>query len=196
MRYMQKVVSAGIIVFRRTKEGIKFLLLYHGRNYWNFPKGKIESEEKSWQTAVREVHEETGLKANDLAFVGGFKAHERFTYQRGNEKIFKIVILYLAQTSQSHIITEEGKHEGYGWFTFSEARRVLEKHTDSQKILQRAHDFLRAKSQRRRRTDSARKNTYVPRGSATSREPARLPRSREHPVEEPRHERSAVPPRH
>jgi hypothetical protein len=37
---MQKVISAGIIVFRRTPEGIKYLVLYQGRNYWNFPKGK------------------------------------------------------------------------------------------------------------------------------------------------------------
>src|SRR3989338_3609685 len=35
-RGVKKTVSAGIIVFRRTTEGIKYLLLYHGRDYWNF----------------------------------------------------------------------------------------------------------------------------------------------------------------
>ncbi|MBI3114736.1 MAG: NUDIX domain-containing protein, partial [Candidatus Harrisonbacteria bacterium] len=49
---MKKTVSAGIIIFRRTKEGLKYLLLYVGRGYWNFPKGKIEKAERSWQTAL------------------------------------------------------------------------------------------------------------------------------------------------
>jgi hypothetical protein len=48
----EKIVSAGIIVFRKSKEGTKFLIMYHGRGYWNFPKGKLEQSERSkafWQ---------------------------------------------------------------------------------------------------------------------------------------------------
>lgn len=143
---MQHIISAGIIVFRKTKDGVKFLILYHGRNYWNFPKGKIESEEKSWQAALREVREETGLKANELKFVGGFKAHERFVYQRGKDKVFKLVILYLAETRQPRI-TVSHEHEGYGWFTFAEAKRELSKYKDSLKILEQANDFLHHRRQ-------------------------------------------------
>ncbi len=139
---MKQVISAGIIVFRRSREGIKFLIPYHGRNYWNFPKGKVESEEKSWQAALREVREETGLKGTELRFVGGFKTYERFVYHQGKDKVFKLVILYLAETRQS-LITVSDEHEGYGWFTFSEARKILSKHHDSINILQRAHDYLR-----------------------------------------------------
>ena len=138
---MQKIISAGIIVFRRTREGIKFLILYHGRNYWNFPKGKVESEERSWQAALREVREETGLKSTEIRFVGGFKTYERFMYSRGTDKIFKIVILYLAETRQPRI-TVSHEHEGYGWFTFGEAKKVLSKYRESMNILQRSYAFL------------------------------------------------------
>lgn len=138
---MQRVISAGIIVFRRTREGIKFLILYHGRNYWNFPKGKIEAMEQSWQAALREVKEETGLKPNELRLIGNFKTQERFMYQRGEEKIFKIVILYLAETRQPRIIVSD-EHEGYGWFTYHEARRVLAKYKTSLAILAQAYGFL------------------------------------------------------
>ena len=58
---MKKVISAGIIIFRKVKGDCKFLLLYHGHNYWNFPKGKLEATERSWQAALREVREDTGL---------------------------------------------------------------------------------------------------------------------------------------
>src|SRR3989344_1124613 len=114
---MPKIVSAGIIIFRRTKEGLKFLLLYHGRNYWNFPKGKLEGEERSWQAALREVREETGLKSTELKFIENFKAYERFYFRRGKENIFKIVILYLAETKQPKIAVS-WEHEGYGWVNF------------------------------------------------------------------------------
>lgn len=141
-RGVKKTVSAGIIIFRRTPEGIKYLLLYHGRDYWNFPKGKLEGSERSWQTAFREIREETGLKSSELKMVGNFKAFEKFYYHQGNEKIFRVVILYLAETQQRHV-TVRGEHEeGYGWFRFNEAKKMLSKHKDTLKILEKAHNYL------------------------------------------------------
>ncbi|MEE8131482.1 MAG: NUDIX domain-containing protein [Candidatus Paceibacterota bacterium] len=138
-------ISAGIIIYRRTNECPKFLLVYHGGGYWNFPKGKIESEEKSWQTAVREIREEVGLKLKDLKFKKNFKAHERFVFQRKGKKVFKIVIFYLAETRQAQIRLDY-KHNGYCWITYKEAMKVLGKYKDSQKVLSQANDFLRQKS--------------------------------------------------
>lgn len=167
---MQQIISAGIIIFRRTREGLKFLILYHGRNYWNFPKGKLESEERSYEAALREVREETGLKSTEIRFLGGFKTYERFTYQRGKDKIFKIVILYLAETREARI-TVSDEHEGYGWFTIGEARRVLSKYKDSLKILEQANDFLHRKSIRSGRENTPRQHPHIqgsrhPRGTS------------------------------
>ncbi len=143
---MKKVISAGIVIFRQTEEGIKFLILYHGRNYWNFPKGKIEGDERSWQTAFREVREETGLKSSELKLLGNFKTYEKFVYKEGPDDIFKIVILYLAETTQSTIILKE-YHEGYGWFTLSEAKRILAKYKYSIKILEKAYAYIKKPAQ-------------------------------------------------
>lgn len=143
---MRKVISAGIIIFRRTREGFKFLLLYHGRNYWNFPKGKLEASERSWQAAFREVQEETGLKQSELRQIRDFKTYERFM-MGGKNGVFKIVILYLAETRQSKV-TVSDEHEGYGWFTFSEAKRVLSKYSENVRILTTAHEFLRKAASR------------------------------------------------
>ncbi len=176
---MQRIISAGIIVFRKTREGVKFLILYHGRNYWNFPKGKIESEEKSWQAALREVREETGLKANELKFVGGFKARERFVYQRGKDKIFKLVILYLAETREPRV-TVSHEHEGYGWFTFGEAKRVLARYRDSLKILEQANEFLHRKGVPRGRPHLPGPGAYLSGGGEARGASAGVPGSREH----------------
>lgn len=143
---MKKTVSAGIIIYRQTEDGLKYLLLYRGRNYWNFPKGKIEQGEQSFRTALREIREETGLRPSELKFQSQFKAFERFVFQYQQERIFRVVILYLAETRQPQIkISDE--HEGFGWFTASEAQKVLTKHKETFAILKRAHEFLRARFQ-------------------------------------------------
>ncbi|MEK7553434.1 MAG: NUDIX domain-containing protein [Patescibacteria group bacterium] len=145
-----KEISAGIIIYRKTLEGVKFLLLYHGGGYWNFPKGKIEAEEKSFQAALREIREETGLIKQDLKFTGlpeqagNFKTYEKFVFWRGRGatkvKVSKIVIFYLAETRKSWIkISYE--HDGYAWLIYKEAINIL-KHKDSQRVLTQANDFL------------------------------------------------------
>lgn len=134
-------ISAGIIVYRRTDEGPKFLLLYHGGHYWNFPKGKIEAEEKSLSTALRETAEETGLKQKDLRIKNKFKAYEKYFFFKGRNKIFKIVIFYLAETRKRDIrISEE--HEGYAWFLYRDAKRLLKAYSDSEALLKKADDFI------------------------------------------------------
>ena len=142
---MSKEISAGIIIYRKTPEGPKFLLLYHGGGYWNFPKGKLEEGERSFRAAVREVEEETGIKHKDLRFNKGyFKAHDRFVFQRGGDKISKHVLFYLAETHNPEIRLSE-EHEGYGWFLYERAMRVI-KYKNLREILKSAYDTLSGKS--------------------------------------------------
>lgn len=141
---MKQEISAGIIIYRKTREGPKFLLLYHGGRYWNFPKGKLDVGEKSFKAALREVKEETGLGAQELQFKEWFKVHDRFTYTRERHKIFKIVIYYLAETVNKVVkISEE--HHGYGWFLYRDAFQML-LYPNLQENLKKAHDFIRKKN--------------------------------------------------
>ena len=139
----KKEVTAGIIVFRKTNEGPKFLLLYHRGSYWNFPKGHVEHEEKSMEAAIRETFEETGLRRSDLRVIPNFKTYERFYFRSGKETIFKIVIIFLAGTKEARVrISYE--HQGYGWFLFRDAKKILGKYHENQKTLAYAYNFLRA----------------------------------------------------
>jgi len=119
-------VSAGVIIFRKTEEGIKYLLLYHGGSYWNFPKGKLAEGEKSFKAALREVEEETGIKSKDLRFVNWFKVVDRFTfYTKDKRKIPRLVVYYLAETKKETITIIPREHQGYGWFLIKDALRLL-----------------------------------------------------------------------
>lgn len=141
---MTKKVSAGIVIYRRTKQGPLFLLLYHGKGYWNFPKGTLEEGERSFKAALREIKEETGLLPADLRFSRHFKAYNRYIFTAGRQKIFKIVVFYLAETQKSEIKVSD-EHEGYAWFLYRDAVRIL-RHKNLKPILKKAHDLIRGKS--------------------------------------------------
>jgi 8-oxo-dGTP pyrophosphatase MutT (NUDIX family) len=167
-------ISAGIVVFRRTPEGPRFLILYHGGEYWNFPKGHIEHEEKDLEAALRETKEEAGLGSKDLRLVNNFKAYERFSFRRNGQSIFKIVIFYLAETRVREInISDE--HQGYAWFTFREANKILGRYRDSQKVLRQAFDYLRPKQPPQR---TPQRPSQTPGAGATT---AQRPHPRPHP---------------
>ncbi len=173
MKKFKKEISAGFIVFRRTSEGLKFLLLYHGHNYWNFPKGKIESEEKSLEAAFRETKEEAGLAKQELRMAKNFKVYQKFSFRRRFDRpgstrltkeepqnIFKIVIFYLAETRNPRIkISSE--HQGYAWFLYPEAMKIMNRYKGNQKMLKQAYDYIRQQSSSRREESSARKNGNI-----------------------------------
>ena len=137
-------ISAGIIIFRKTQEGPKFLLLYHGGKYWNFPKGKLKKEENSYNAALREIKEETGLGRPDLHFNPRFKVHDRYIFTENKQKIFKIVIYFLAET-RNPIIKISKEHQGYGWFLYRDATRMLT-HENLKQNLKKANEIIRGKS--------------------------------------------------
>ena len=86
----RREIAAGVIVYRKTDEGLKILVLYHGHSYWNFPKGKIESEEKSLEAALRETEEETGIAPSDLKLTPSFRVQERFSFRRAGEQVGRL----------------------------------------------------------------------------------------------------------
>ena len=63
-------VSAGVLLYRSRPNGLEVLLVHPGgpfwrhrdRGAWSIPKGEVERGAEAWQTARRELREETGLE--------------------------------------------------------------------------------------------------------------------------------------
>ncbi len=137
---MSNEISAGIIIYRKTPDGLKYLLLYQKNRYWNFPKGKLEKGEPSFRAAIREVKEETGIHYKDLRFRDYFKAYNRFMFMREGKKVSKLVMFYLAEAATSHIQMSD-EHDGYGWFLYSDALGLM-KYKNLRDILKKANDVV------------------------------------------------------
>lgn len=94
---VKRVFSAGGIVLRLTpfaqdesskKSEVKVLVTQHsGHKGWDFPKGHLEVAESSEDAAVREVEEETGVRAEVLEKAG----QTQYFYYDSGEKYFKTV---------------------------------------------------------------------------------------------------------
>jgi len=167
---VKKRTVAGFIIYRKTSEGVKFLLLYRRGNYWNFPKGHFEEGENGLKAALRETEEETGIKEAELRLIPNFRTYLHYNFRVGNERIYDKVILYLAETKKPQVTIAPREHSGYAWFLYPDAVKVLgNKYVGTKKILKQANDFLRRKNGERRPPEGQRRH---PRRNDRHRKPA------------------------
>lgn len=121
---MKRVISAGGIVFNElnqvllTKSGsLRDASVLH----WKFPKGHIEEGETSEQAALREVEEETGVKAKILVKIGDSK----YTFRYKKTQIFKIVVMFLMEYLRGELTPQPGEIDEVEWFDTAEALKIL-----------------------------------------------------------------------
>jgi 8-oxo-dGTP pyrophosphatase MutT (NUDIX family) len=121
------VLSAGVVVVRRADDGWRVLLL-RAYNYWDCPKGLVETGEAPLASARRETLEETGI--DDLDFAWGENYIETPPY--GSQH--KVARYYLARTSVEKITLPvnsqlgRAEHHEARWFQWEEAeQRVVDR---------------------------------------------------------------------
>ncbi|MDD2909764.1 MAG: NUDIX domain-containing protein [Candidatus Pacebacteria bacterium] len=139
--------SAGVIIFRKEKENIYYLLLRYqslgkkGVDYWGFPKGHIEGSETEKETATREVLEETSIK--DLRFVKDFKYLIDYSFRKEGKIVFKTVTFFIAETNTKKVRVSF-EHIGYQWIKYNQAIKELNFANDIA-MLKKAHRFITKK---------------------------------------------------
>ncbi len=127
---MKRIYSAGGIVIKTNKDGPCILVTQHsGHKGWDFPKGHIESGESSQAAALREVEEETGVKAEIIEKVGEtkyFYSEPSFAKaSKGEEKVFKTVIFFLMKYASEGKATTAFEVSGMEWLPVEEVEEKL-----------------------------------------------------------------------
>ncbi|MFH1916155.1 MAG: NUDIX domain-containing protein [Nanoarchaeota archaeon] len=113
----------------------KFLLIKHHIGHWDFPKGHVESGETEEETALREVHEETGLR---VEIIPGFKDSLSYLSAPG---VKKTVIFFLARTDEEHVVLDAKEIADFAFLSYDHAIKQLT-YKNSKELLKRAHEFL------------------------------------------------------
>jgi len=138
---IKRIFSAGGIVLRQAqdKSGLKVLVTQHSKHKgWDFPKGHREIYESEEKTALREVEEETGIKAEIIEKVG----ETRYFYHEEGERVLKTVAFYLMKYLGKGKATTAFEVSGKLWLPID---RVEEKLTfkDTKELWRKAGERIK-----------------------------------------------------
>ena len=111
-------------VYITTDDGILFLLLKRAKtkmyeHLWQGVAGKIEKGEKSWETAKRELLEETGLIPKKM-FIAD---HVSKFYEAKDDRINFVPVFGIEVNTKEVVLSDE--HCDYKWVTIEEALDLL-----------------------------------------------------------------------
>ncbi len=120
-----ETVFVEVHVFKRTHEGIKFLLLKRNEKdtfggIWQMVTGRIEGNEKAYETAIREVKEETGLNPKRL-----WSAPNVNSFYSSERDAILFIPVFIAEVDESSNESVSSEHSEARWVTSREAKEML-----------------------------------------------------------------------
>lgn len=136
---MLEEYSAGVVVYREKPKNL-FLLLHYPAGHWDFPKGHVEEGESMKETALRELHEETGISEEDVELHDGFEETIDYLYRKQGELSHKKVIFFLGRTEKEEVTISE-EHQGFDWLSFEEAKDKVT-FRNAKRLLEKSKEYL------------------------------------------------------
>lgn len=116
------VPGAGGVVLRGGAPGLQVLLVRYHSGTWTFPKGHLEAGETSAQAALREVQEETGVRARVVSAL----PDTHYTNDRGEARRIAWFLMEPEASTASSADTElEDTFSEGGFFGSAEASARL-----------------------------------------------------------------------
>jgi 8-oxo-dGTP pyrophosphatase MutT (NUDIX family) len=113
-----------IVPTRRAADGSKVLAL---------PKGHPDGDETAADAALREIREEAGVDAELVEKLG----EVRYWYQRGGQRIAKVVSFFLFRYVSGHVDDHDHEVEEARWMPAAEAAEALS-YTGERDMVRRA----------------------------------------------------------
>lgn len=107
---------------------------------WSYVAGHVEAGEVGWQTALRELHEETGLVPGAL-YATSFC--EQFYFAPANR--IEVVPAFVARIADDAIVKLNDEHSAYRWMTPATAARHFPFGSQRDLLAHVRREFIRRK---------------------------------------------------
>lgn len=132
---MVEISAGGVVVF-----GNAILLLKKYNGDWVLPKGRIEKNEEVEATALREVLEESGVKAEIIDYIG--EIHYNYKNLQENEIVSKTVHWFLMRSSNMDCFPQ--RKEGFvdAMYVHIDKAKTLVRYEDEKKIIKKGLEIF------------------------------------------------------
>ena len=134
---MQYEKSCGGVVYTRENNEIRYVIIQHLGGHYGFPKGHMEPGEDEQTTALREIHEEIGVRA---VLCSGFRMAEEYPLHR-KPGVVKQVVYFLAEYADQEICYQKEELQAAHLLSFEDALQLLTFH-ETKHVLTEANGFL------------------------------------------------------
>lgn len=126
-KYSSQDRSFGVIPYYIENDVIYYLIIQHQAGHRAFPKGHGEGEETSYQSALRELHEETWIRSDQIKILNPNQwLKEFYVFNYKGRKVHKNVRYLLWQcVTKCEIIPQEAELQDCKWATYDEAMQTL-----------------------------------------------------------------------
>lgn len=119
-----KCTGIAVVLLKRVEYEYRVLLLKRAtstlRGAWCYIGGSIEEGETAWQSALREIHEETGISTVTLYVSNKF---DQF-YSTIEDYIY-VAPVFVAYVDDQQEVILNNEHSEYRWLTFDEAIEIV-----------------------------------------------------------------------
>ncbi len=134
--------AGGVVVRPREQGGWEVLLIAtHEGGRWSLPKGHVEEGESEVEAAVREVEEETGVRAESIAPLETLDYWYRWKGPEGSMLVHKRVTYFLMRYLSGDVQKHGWEVDDARWFPFEEAVEKLT-YKDERRLLAKARALL------------------------------------------------------
>lgn len=114
-------IACGVIVVFKEKDENLFLILQHNNKdgSWSFPKGHMEKDENTLETALRELREESGIMRIDILDIPII--NEEYEVIRKGITHLKINKYFVGYVLNKNVDIDKSEIVNYKWVTYKEA---------------------------------------------------------------------------
>ena len=129
--------SCGFVTFIE-KDGVRLYLIIHSSNGdYGFPKGHVEADETEYETAIRELKEETNL---EVEIINGFRREIEYKFPN-KINVMKKCVYFLGRCEVANIICQENEVSEAVFIPLEKALELLS-FDDTRNILKEADNYL------------------------------------------------------